>query len=249
MRKSFLPFLIVMPLLTSCYNEDDAANIFDPSKYATYIQPRVDRTSMLADGRSIANILVHLPVETDSDKRTITFETTLGTFPEGTDRSITVRVDSIDTADRSKRVVKFRLRSGQNTGKARITTKYFGIAQTPVFVDFTTAYPTAGAIEADRFSIQNTYSSEATLTASLGRIEGGKPSIGRPVRFEVVDQANRPRALFRAANLSTNADGKASVIIAINDTTFTGTLTIRAKFATNESNDSLTVTNTLLVTP
>jgi hypothetical protein len=246
MKNPLILLPLVLLIVSSCYDEND--DIYNPDDYESYIIPKIDKSSILANGRSVVNLTISLPVETEASKRSLSFKTSLGTFPDGTDNTITIRVDSIDTSDRSKRVAKFRLRSGQNTGTAIISTTYSGVPQTPVSINFTNAYPTNGTIEADRFSIRNKFWSECVLMATVTSTDG-KPSIGNKVQFKVVDQNNVPRALFRSANLSTNADGKTSVIIAINDTTFIGTLVISAKFATNSNNDSLTVSNTLIVTP
>ena len=159
-----------------------------------------------------------------TNRRTVIFKADQGFFQGGKGDSIAVEADKFFIAKAQV--------SSLRVGLITVTAKIQGIkAESSKTITFDKSFPSAIAVSVDSFATAIDYKDEVVLTATLSTDNGGKPSIGHEVRFEVVRADNQIPIGDFVNNKSvskTDADGKARIRYTPGVTTYQGYVQIRA---------------------
>jgi len=206
-------------LLVSCFKED-AYNNPSPDKIINFT---ISDQTIAADAISTVSIKVKISEDAAPDRRKVVFKTSLGSFVNGVGDSIVVTVGSNYEASANllsviaaEATVSASIQSVKALNEPKVT--------------FSKAFPDIISVLVDSFVIYNNFSSETLITSTLSKTNGGKPSRGHLVSFQVTDLSGNPLGTFLngISTSTTNNDGKASVRYSAGPISYLGFLIIRA---------------------
>jgi hypothetical protein len=207
-----ITILIALAFLPACY-EDPPMN---PGE--GILRLTVESDSAPADGATLLRVLALIPKEAASDRRTVVFSTSAGTFADGGQG--TVAIIALDS------VAETFLRAPRTSGPARVRAQ-LGTEIREVSVQFDTAYPARIDVEPKTFVLKAGVSNETTITASLRR-NVGQVSPGVEIRFEAVRADNgEPIGQFGTVPAS-GVEGTITARYTAGETTYRGLVVIRA---------------------
>jgi|GEM_PF-6376692 len=210
---------------------------FNPEKYQ--LQPdkipsiiRLDdptAESMPADGSSLIEIQAVIDANTADNRSSVVFKTTAGSFVNGKGDSVVVTAQIADYGNNSQgKIATALLKSSLHVGEATVSVKYGSIAAVQTKpVKFVKAYPSRIRIDSSAFFVKAAFASVVNLSAQVGR-EKGMPSVNNIVRFSATDSLNRAIGVFRSLDSTTNAEGRASVLFGVRDSTYLGNVKLVA---------------------
>lgn len=174
-----------------------------------------DLKSIPADNISTMKFIAYIPVNADTDKREIEFETSDGIFSDNKEKLLTKTAkDTFELAGKEYLSTSVSLKSGNIIKETVTISAKIAFYPAKVNVSFTEAPATSLKISSDVFGLTNSFDSETTLTA-LVKSETGFPSSGRQVEFLVFDADDNSQFTdlrFRSENLMVNSSGVASTI-------------------------------------
>jgi hypothetical protein len=192
-----------MVAATSCFKE----GAYNKPDVNSLIQLSADTlTEIAADGVSHTLLTARISKDASPDRKKVIFRTSLGSFESGTADSVVVTAGQDFTATAFLTSVK--------VGKALVTASILGnTAVDSPEITFIMAYPTKIKVSVDSFQIYTDYSSQSVVTAALSTDNGGKPSSGQRVDFDVQDDNGNPVGSFlnNIAYGTTGLDGKATI--------------------------------------
>ena len=196
------------------------------------IDTKPDSIELILDGVNSIPITILVPEKIDSSINHVNIETSIGVFTENGLDKITIECD---------RKIKSYLDQGYLVGRVTLKSTNqnkrvgFVVAEVKGFearsrVVGVTAFADSIFIEADKFVIENNYSSEIKITASLKR-SPGLPTQGQKVNFRVLipglgDVTNPDN--FRDINNRSNDKGETSLLMTIGDIDYEGDILIEA---------------------
>ncbi|GAB3244079.1 hypothetical protein GCM10027346_41420 [Hymenobacter seoulensis] len=202
---------------SACFNSDDYATA-DP----TIVRVLTTTGKAVANGDSSLRVQARVSDAAARNRRQILFKTSLGFFKANQADTLTVDAGEEFTAEAEVASVR--------TGTAEVTATAGGVeAQEKAVFTFDQAYPTALTVSVDSFAVSNRFNNQVTLTATLSSGRRGKPSVGHPVRFDVL-AGSTPVGNFLngVATASTDATGAAKIRYSPGGISTTGTLTVVA---------------------
>ncbi len=146
--------------------------------------------SMPADNTSTISITAYIALNSDSDKREIEFETNEGVFIDSKEKKIKLVAKDTIVINRNiylGAVVKLKS-STKVTTEVKVTAKIY---EYPVNLnlEFTNSPPKSISISSNVFGMDNSFLSEALLTATV-KSDTGSPSSGLEVEFLVYNAAD-----------------------------------------------------------
>jgi hypothetical protein len=227
MKKVIYPIAIgvLIALSAGCFNP----KAYDDVKPDGKINLLGSDGMSVADGSSSFEVKAKISSEASAGRRTVTFQTNLGSFKGGKGDSIDV--EAIDFVSAAKL-------TSVKEGTAKVTVKIKGVqAIENRTVTFTKAFPEKISVEVDSFSVKNNFRSEATITATLSTNNNGIPSTGHPVVFTVSDNSGNPVGFFlnNISDSSTDSQGKVKIRYSAGTSPYTGFLTIKASTKSSET--------------
>lgn len=224
-----------------------AFSCFNPEKYQLQPDkvPSIIRLlnsaaeSMPADGSSRIEIKAVIDAKTADNRSSVVFKTTAGSFVNGKGDSVVVTAQVSEFGNNGQgKVATALLRSSTNVGTATVSVRYGSIAAVRTkTVKFVNAYPSRIRIDSIAFFVKPAFASVANLSVQVAR-DKGMPSVNNIIRFRATDSLNRAVGVFRSLDSTTNAEGRASVIFGVSDSTYLGNIKILA-LSVNEKGATL----------
>jgi hypothetical protein len=214
--------------LAGCYEAPT-----QPGEKLLRLEVRSDSTP--ADSATLVRVAAIIPNEARSDRRTVEFTTSLGTFVDG--GQATLSLTAIDS------VAETYLRAPRFPGTARIRAK-LGSEVREAMVVFDTAYPQRASVQAAAFTLKAGLANETTISALLRR-SIGQVTPGVEVRFVATREDNQLEiGRFGIPNLS-DRNNVVMVRYSAGPTEYRGVVRIRVF---NASDGQLLGETSLLVT-
>jgi hypothetical protein len=205
-------FVLVSTLLAACYKNSPT----DAGQRLLRLVVLVD--SAAADGATVIPVTAIIPANARDSSRTVTFTTSLGTFTDG--GQATVSIVAIDS------VAQTYLRAPRTVGSARIRAQLGSELREHVVV-FDTAFPTRADLQPDSFALHAGLTHATNVTAFLRR-PVGQVTPGVEVQFRAL-QADNGQELGRfGIPTASNADGAVTVRYSAGETTYNGAVRIQA---------------------
>lgn len=174
---------------------------------------------------NVSQIFVHADIAPGSpaEARTVTFETTLGTFVKSNGPTVT------EEADRNHRATVV-LKSPSVAGRARITAKISG-ATAETFLQFVPALPDFILVRLDDTKLKRGQTEETMVTATLSRDpDRGMVTRNTVVTYSAFETASgRPLPLSFRNQTPSDEMGTAKAKVLLGSVAFVGTATIRAQ--------------------
>lgn len=196
-------FLIFLLLVSACYREEDynLSQLEDDIISLTFTSD-----TLLADGASNTDVIVEIPLESQSELSKIKITTSNGVFENG-QKEIEVNASFAVSNGVDKKIAKVRLISTQKVENAVVEAKIGDISKSKI-LPFKKAYPEE--IETELPALTITYGYQTTsLKIKLSR-SFGKPSINTKANVRAVDSLGA--ALGQFLNYNDNADENGMVI-------------------------------------
>lgn len=213
--------LLISMLLMGCYDPDQYDDTeFNPDNYEKYLQVRIGKDSIAADGSATVSVEVLISKRSKPEYREIEITATKGAFiPQGT-KTIKIKADEFDAQDKELIVAKATLRSEPSAANVSISAKVRYLEQT-ASVKFHRVAPTGIAVTSKKFFITQSLASVDTVIATLKR-QGGTPTAGHPVDFFVITEANDTvvntqtrKGYYREHKRESNDKGETSMIFSL----------------------------------
>lgn len=220
-----LKLTLLLVLISCIYNEPDSFND------TTFIDVVASVGSVAADGSTTTNLSIQLDENLEIINKEVTFETNLGTFSNG-EKSISTSLDAFNKADAYLK--------SSTTGTASVMARIGAVVSESEEISFTEALADDLILNLNTLTHSNGINNKLTITATLLR-SSGIPTSGLEVAFSASGTSD---AVFRNETLS-NANGVVTADFALNDTIFTGDVTITAsqvKDLTVTGSEVLTIT-------
>lgn len=186
---------------------------------------KVSTSVATGEADNVTQVFVHADIASGLPEgaRTVTFETTLGTFVKSNSSTVT------EEADRSNRAT-VALKSPSAAGRARITAKISGTTA-ETFLQFIPALPDFILVRLDATKLKRGQTEETMVTVTLSR----DPDRGMVTRNTVVTYSAVDKATGRSIPLSfrnqvpSDETGIAKATVLLGSAEFVGTATIRAQ--------------------
>lgn len=230
----FIIFIFCSATIASCYDPENYDNITE----GNIIKFTTRDTTVIADGKTSANVKVQISDRADQGRRRVKFKTDFGKFRETNADTVTITADSAFFA--AAHLVS------ADTGFATISATIHGIqATTNRKVVFSRALPDTIIVQVPAFELVLGFDHNIIVTASLSRDDGSVPSSGLPVAFRAIDGAGHDVGHFLNNQSTSKTDSKGNAIITFSagDDTAIGFIGITA---TAKSNDGTTTGETIL---
>ena len=206
---------------TACFNAEDYETA-DPA--IVHMLTTAGKAS--ANGDSTLRVQARVSNDAARSRRKILFKTSLGFFKANQADTLTVDAGEDFMAEADVASVR--------TGPAEVTARAGGVeAQEKAVLAFEQAYPSSVTVSVDSFAISNRLNNQLTITATLKSGSRGKPSVGHPVRFDVL-AGNTPVGNFLngISSAATDANGVAKIRYSPGGVTTIGNLNVVATTAT-----------------
>jgi hypothetical protein len=197
-------------------------------------------SSVSADGASQLEIKVKLgdenglPINLSSEKRTVTFKTTSGSFNNNS-QEIKIIADSDGNA--------ICFLKGDRVGEATVTAEAVGVSISKK-ITFTFAYPKSMLVILPQATMPHALNTVLHVKTKMLR-DTGNPTNGLQVKFYAVDNLGNSKGTFLNYKLSDDND-TARAEFHLLDSTFNGILYIKGSYH-KPDNDSIYGTNQIFV--
>lgn len=205
-------FVLASAILAGCYKDTPT----DSGQRLLRLVVPVD--SAAADGATVIPIAAFIPANAGDSNRTVTFTTSLGTFTDG--GQATVSIVAIDS------VAQTYLRAPRTVGSARVRAQLGSELREHVVV-FDTAFPTKADLQPDSFALHAGLNRVTTVTAILRR-PVGQVTPGVEVQFRALRADNGQEVGRFGIPTPSNADGAVTVKYSAGETTYNGAVRIQA---------------------
>lgn len=257
MKNSILIFTLTLIML-SCgeilemHEASNFEELYRAPGNSFFIEGNTD--SIIADGKSIMEIVVNIPEEA-TDITTTTLTTSDGIFPESENSSIDLTFSRVvDRNGRAFRVARTELQSSARINSQVILRAEVNNIETYITQDtvkFIKSSPKSIALSVNQNFLLTGFDNEIQISAKMTNATGGVASIGTTAEFFVLDENGNDIFSpdnFRNSSLSSDPQGNVSVKFTLGNSEYRGALNIVARHTSFQQDlEPLVIEDTLRV--